>query len=69
MDAYARFTALERIGTSSLTVAVTLARPDGAVALEGRVVLVAWDPAARRSRPLTEVERERLSHDLSNDRA
>src|SRR5437879_5573226 len=53
--------AVERIGTSSVTVAVVLERPDGAIALDGRVVLVAWDPKARRSRALTEEERESLA--------
>ena len=53
--------AVERIGNSSLTVAVQIARPDGAVALEGRTVLVAWDRERRQSRPLTETEREALA--------
>jgi acyl-CoA thioester hydrolase len=53
-------TAVERIGTSSVTAAFTLTRPDGVVALEGRTVLVAWDPAARSSRPLTDAERRAL---------
>ena len=35
-------------------------RADGAVAAEGRSVLVAWDRDARRSRPLTDAERARL---------
>lgn len=52
---------IERIGTSSLTVAARLARPDGETALEGRVVLVAWDREQRRSRPLTDAEREALA--------
>jgi acyl-CoA thioesterase FadM len=52
--------AIERIGTSSVTTAFGLARPDGVVALDGRTVLVAWDPAARSSRPLTADERRAL---------
>ena len=36
-------------------------RNDGEVAAEGRSVLVAWDREARRSRPLTDAEREQLS--------
>jgi acyl-CoA thioester hydrolase len=51
---------VERIGTSSVTVAVRLSRADGTIALEGRLVLVAWDPAQRRGRPLTGAERQAL---------
>jgi acyl-CoA thioesterase FadM len=40
---------------------VSLARPDGETALEGRVVLVAWDREQRRGRPLTDAEREALA--------
>ena len=47
---------VERIGTSSVTARVVLLLPQGDVALEGRVVLVAWDPQSRRSRPLTPAE-------------
>ncbi len=53
--------AIERIGTSSITTALVLALPDGTVALEGRAVIVAWDPQTRRSRPLTETERQALA--------
>jgi acyl-CoA thioester hydrolase len=51
---------LLRVGNSSLTARIWFERPDGAVAAEGEAVVVAWDPAARRSRPLTPEERERL---------
>jgi acyl-CoA thioester hydrolase len=51
---------VERVGTSSVTVGVTVSLPDGSVALEGRVVVVAWDATARRSRPLTDAERQML---------
>jgi acyl-CoA thioester hydrolase len=51
---------VERIGRSSVTVAFTLARPDGTTALEGSTVLVAWHPAERRGRPLTDDERRAL---------
>ena len=51
---------VERIGTSSVTASFTFTRPDGVVALEGRGVLVAWDPAGRCSRPLTDDERSAL---------
>jgi acyl-CoA thioester hydrolase len=53
--------AIERIGTSSVTTAVVLELPDGTVALEGRAVVVAWDPSERRSRALTEAERQALA--------
>jgi len=33
---------------------------DGTVAVEGRAVLVAWDEQTRRSRELTDGEREAL---------
>ena len=52
---------IERIGTSSVTTAVVIELPDGTVALEGRAVLVAWDLQTRRSRPLTEAERQALA--------
>jgi acyl-CoA thioester hydrolase len=51
---------LVRVGTSSLTARIWFERPDGVVAAEGVAVVVAWDPAARRSRPLTPDERGRL---------
>jgi acyl-CoA thioester hydrolase len=51
---------VERVGTSSATLGVIVALPDGAVALEGRVVVVAWDSQTRSSRPLTQAERELL---------
>jgi acyl-CoA thioester hydrolase len=52
---------LEQVGTSSVTTRVVLELADGTVALEGRVVLVAWDPAARRSRPLSVAEKQALA--------
>jgi acyl-CoA thioester hydrolase len=51
---------LERIGNSSLSFQVALTRPDGVVAADGRVVLVAWTPETRRSRPLSPAETEAL---------
>ena len=51
---------VERIGSSSLTVAATLTRGDGETALDARLVLVAWDPVQRRSRPLTDSEKQAL---------
>jgi acyl-CoA thioester hydrolase len=52
--------AVERVGTSSITLGVVIDLPDGSAALEGRVVAVAWDAEARRSQPLT-AEKDSLS--------
>lgn len=52
---------VEKIGTSSFTVAATLTRIDGDKALDARLVLVAWDPEERRGRPLTDDERQALT--------
>jgi acyl-CoA thioester hydrolase len=51
---------VESVGRSSVSVAHEIVRADGAVAAEGRSVLVAWDRDARRSRPLTGAERSAL---------
>lgn len=51
---------LERVGTSSVTAGVSLSLADGTTALEGRVILVAWDRELRRGRPLSETERREL---------
>ena len=51
---------VEAVGRSSVSVAHEIRRADGAVAAEGRSVLVAWDRDARRSRPLTDAERSAL---------
>jgi acyl-CoA thioester hydrolase len=50
----------ERIGRSSLVVDHSIVLPDGTVAAEGSSVLVAWDPAERRSRAFTDDERALL---------
>ncbi|HEX6021106.1 MAG TPA: thioesterase family protein [Solirubrobacter sp.] len=54
-------TSIERIGRSSVTLAAEIRLFDGTIAAEGRSVLVAWDSEGRRSRPLTEWEREQLA--------
>jgi acyl-CoA thioester hydrolase len=59
-DAVAVSTRLERIGRSSVEVSHELRVPGGPLAAEGRSVLVAWDPAARGSRPFTDAERAAL---------
>jgi acyl-CoA thioester hydrolase len=51
----------DRVGTSSVTLRETLTAPDGRVVAESRCVIVAWDAAAARSRPLTDGERAKLS--------
>jgi acyl-CoA thioester hydrolase len=48
-------------GRSSIDVAHEILLPDGTVAASGRSVLVAWDPDGRRSRPLSDGERARLT--------
>jgi acyl-CoA thioester hydrolase len=48
------------VGRSSITVAHEVVLPDGAVAAEGRSVLVAWDAHERRSRPMGDDERAAL---------
>ena len=53
-------TAVERVGGKSVTVAHTIALPDGTPAARGRSVLVAWDPEARGARELTPEERVAL---------
>jgi acyl-CoA thioester hydrolase len=48
------------VGRSSLVVDNEIVLPDGTVSAEGRSVLVAWDPRARASRPLSDEQREQL---------
>ena len=50
-----------RVGNSSLTLSQEVRLPDGTVAASGTAVIVAWDPAARGKRTLTEAERAALS--------
>jgi len=49
-----------RVGNKSVTIEHDVRRPDGTLAARGVSVLVAWDPIARRSRSLTDVERAAL---------
>ena len=51
---------VKRVGTSSVELAHEVKLPDGRVAASGTSVLVAWDPAARTKRPLSEGERTAL---------
>jgi acyl-CoA thioester hydrolase len=52
---------LGRIGSASVTARAEVVRADGEVAVEAVYTVVAWDPEARRSRPLTDAERAVLS--------
>src|SRR5207245_2896473 len=52
---------LGRVGTSSLRLEHEVRLPDGTVAASGTTVLVAWDPATRGKRTLSEAERAALS--------
>jgi acyl-CoA thioester hydrolase len=54
---------LEEIGRSSFTTRERVLAPDGRVAVEAEVVIVAWDPAPGRSRPLSEAERAALERE------
>ncbi len=47
---------LARVGTSSLQLEHEVKLPDGTVAASGTTVLVAWDPARRGKRALSEAE-------------
>lgn len=53
-----------RIGTSSVTTAESVSTPDGRVAAEAEVVIVARDAASGRSRPLEVSERDALERAL-----
>lgn len=49
------------LGRSRIELENRLLLTDGTVAAEGRAILVAWDPEARRSRPLSDGERQALA--------
>lgn len=46
-----------RVGTSSVELQHEIRLPDGRVAASGKSILVAWDPAARTKRSLSDAER------------
>jgi acyl-CoA thioester hydrolase len=52
---------VQRVGTASLTLWHEVRLPDSVVAASGTTVLVAWDPAARGKRTLTDAERTAVS--------
>ncbi|HZD70464.1 MAG TPA: thioesterase family protein [Actinomycetes bacterium] len=58
---------LQRIGQSSLTTREEVLAPDGRCAAEAEVVIVAWDAASGRARPLSQADRTALEQEL--DRA
>lgn len=58
---------LARIGNSSLQLDHEVLLPDGTPAASGKTILVAWDPATRAKRPLTDAEREVLSSATASD--
>jgi acyl-CoA thioester hydrolase len=55
---------LLRIGRSSFTTREQVLAPDGRTASEAEVVIVAWDPSAGASRPLSDAERGALEREL-----
>ena len=55
-------TTVEKIGRTSVTVLNEIRRTDGQLIAEGRAVMVAWDGSERRSRVLTDWEKEQLGH-------
>jgi acyl-CoA thioester hydrolase len=52
---------LVHVGTSSLRLEHEIRIPDGTVAASGTTVIVAWDPATRGKRLLSDAERAALS--------
>jgi acyl-CoA thioester hydrolase len=60
---------VEQVGRSSLTTKEEVLAPDGRLAADAEVVLVAWDPAAGRPRPLTDTERAALERERGREHA
>jgi acyl-CoA thioester hydrolase len=54
-------TQIAEVRRSSVRFKQTVSAPGEEVAAEAEAVLVAWDPEARRSREITQTERERLT--------
>ena len=54
-------TRIAAVGSSSVRFEQTVLAPDGEAAAEAEAVLVAWDPANRRSRAITDGERATLT--------
>ena len=53
-------TRIAEVGRSSVRFEQAIVTPDGELAAEAEAVLVAWDPETRRSREITQEERQRL---------
>jgi YbgC/YbaW family acyl-CoA thioester hydrolase len=51
---------LERLGQTSITTREAILNPHGDIILEGSIVIVKWDPTARKTLALTRDERARL---------
>ncbi|HET9125088.1 MAG TPA: thioesterase family protein [Solirubrobacteraceae bacterium] len=51
---------VEAVGTASITLREELSDPDGVSVAQARVVIVLWDPRARRARPVSAAERRAL---------
>jgi acyl-CoA thioester hydrolase len=54
-------TRIAEVGRSSVRFEQTIVTPNGELAAEAEAVLVAWDPQTRRSREITQAERQRLT--------
>jgi YbgC/YbaW family acyl-CoA thioester hydrolase len=54
-------TRIAEVGRSSVRFEQTVLTPGGEIAAEAAAVLVAWDRASRRSRPVTDDERRALT--------
>jgi acyl-CoA thioester hydrolase len=54
-------TRIAEVGRSSARFEQQIVTPDGELAAEAEAVLVAWDAEARRSREITQGERQRLT--------
>ena len=54
-------TRITKVGRSSVRFEQTIVTPEGELAAEAEAVLVAWDPETRRSREITQEERQRLT--------
>ncbi len=53
--------AVEAVGRTSITLSEQLVDPAEVTVAQARAVIVLWDPEARRSRPVSAAERERLT--------
>jgi acyl-CoA thioester hydrolase len=54
-------TQIEEVGRSSVRFRQTVSTADGELSAEAEAVLVAWNPKTRRSREITQAERQRLT--------